>query len=122
MLLLSHIYQSNLYFNAHNLTHNHTQPARSPHTPSNRPRKRNLQHGRYFLPPPTKKHHLFTNTWFGFIVITLRETPKIGEPFKITGVAAVVRGNSREEVLEGVKPNPYYVNGIWDPSKVGLMF
>jgi hypothetical protein len=54
--------------------------------------------------------------------ITLSEAPKIREPLKITGVAAVVRGNSREEILEEVKLDPYYVNGIWDPSKVCLMF
>jgi hypothetical protein len=53
--------------------------------------------------------------------ITLSEAPKIGEPLKITVVAAVVKGNSREEVLEEVKLDPYYVNGICDPSKVSLM-
>jgi hypothetical protein len=54
----------------------------------------------------------------GIIGITLEETPKIGKHIQTTSVAAVVRGNSREEVLEEVKLDPYYVNGIWDPSKV----
>jgi len=53
--------------------------------------------------------------------ITLSEAPKLGEPLKITGVAVVVKGNSREEVLEEVKLDPYYVNGIWDPTNVSLM-
>jgi uncharacterized protein YciI len=49
---------------------------------------------------------------------TIFEAPKKGEPLEIIGVAAVVRGNSREDILEEVKLDPYYVNGIWDLSKV----
>jgi len=54
--------------------------------------------------------------------ITLAEAPKLGEPLKITGVASVVKAESREEVMEELMRDPYYTSGIWDPSKVRLFF
>jgi hypothetical protein len=53
-----------------------------------------------------------------FLGITLLETPKIGEPIKIGGVASVIKAPSAEAALEEVKLDPYYINGIWDPSTV----
>jgi uncharacterized protein YciI len=50
--------------------------------------------------------------------IYLHETPKEGESMKIRGVASVIKADSAEEVLEEVKLDPYYTEGIWDPSTV----
>ena len=51
--------------------------------------------------------------------ITLAEAPSEGQPLNITGNASVIRGNSREEVLKEIKEDPFFINGVWDPSKVG---
>jgi uncharacterized protein YciI len=53
-----------------------------------------------------------------FIGIFLHEAPKEGEALKIRGVASVIKANSAEDVLEEVKLDPYYTQGIWDPSTV----
>jgi hypothetical protein len=37
---------------------------------------------------------------------------------KIRGVASVIKANNTEEALEEVKLDPYYTQGIWDPSTV----
>lgn len=50
--------------------------------------------------------------------IYLHEAPKEGEPMKIRGVASVIKADSEEEALEEVKLDPYYTEGIWDPSTV----
>jgi hypothetical protein len=41
---------------------------------------------------------------------------------KIRGVASVIKANSAEEALEEVKLDPYYTQGIWDPSTVCMQF
>jgi len=53
--------------------------------------------------------------------ITLLEAPKMGEPIKIGGVASVIKAPSAEAALEEVKQDPYYVNGIWDPSTIRII-
>jgi hypothetical protein len=45
----------------------------------------------------------------------------MGEPLKIGGVAAVIKGATAEEILDEVKQDPYYTNGIWDPSTVSTV-
>ncbi|KAE9370531.1 hypothetical protein N431DRAFT_492603 [Stipitochalara longipes BDJ] len=39
-----------------------------------------------------------------------------GEPMKIRGVAPVIKASSAEEALEEVELDPYYTQGVWDPS------
>ncbi|RDW65058.1 hypothetical protein BP6252_10709 [Coleophoma cylindrospora] len=48
--------------------------------------------------------------------IILSEAPAMGEPLKISGVAAVIKAATREDVMNEIKQDPYYVKGIWDPS------
>jgi hypothetical protein len=67
---------------------------------------------------------LLTSQKFGWLLrsenqaITLSEAPKMGEQLKITGVATVAKGNSREQVLEELKLDLYFEKGIWDQTKV----
>lgn len=50
--------------------------------------------------------------------IILHEAPRLGKPLEIKGVASIIRAETAEEVLEEVQKDPYYINGIWNPSTV----
>jgi len=53
--------------------------------------------------------------------IFLHEAPKEGETMKIKRVASVIKADSAEAALEEVKLDPYYTQGIWDPSSVSFL-
>jgi hypothetical protein len=50
--------------------------------------------------------------------IILHEAPQLGKPLAIKGVASIIRAETAEEVLQEVQKDPYYINGIWNPSTV----
>jgi uncharacterized protein YciI len=52
--------------------------------------------------------------------IFLHEAPKEGETMKIKRVASVIKADSVEAALEEVKLDPYYNQGISDPSSVSF--
>lgn len=59
----------------------------------------------------------------GFWVLggaTLDEPQKEGEGLKINGSVMMALAESREEVLEKIKSDTYFKNGVWDEKKVGL--
>ena len=48
----------------------------------------------------------------------MEDAPKEGEPMKIKASALIVRGDTKEEVIEFLKRDIYTTSGIWDWEKV----
>jgi len=51
---------------------------------------------------------------------SLDEPIKEGQGPKINGSVMLARADTKEEVMEHVKKDVYFTNGVWDESKVSI--